>query len=114
MLKKQGIGTTVIYQGINHKTTFGLLLPGPGESGDFRNDQRPIHGTVAKSFEVHLEWGDFGQCGNQARPDGEKLRKNISNRKSAGSFSHRWNAFLQGNRLNEMVCRRIRVAFRSR
>ena len=28
VLKKQGIGTTVIYQGINHKTTFGLLLPG--------------------------------------------------------------------------------------
>lgn len=35
VLKKQGIGTTVIYQGINHKTTFGLLLPGPGESEIF-------------------------------------------------------------------------------
>ena len=90
VLKKQGIGTTVIYQGINHKTTFGLLLPGPGES--------EIFATISDRFMERSQ----------------KVAKNISNRKSTGSFSHRWNAFRKAtNLIMRFAAGSAKLAFRS-
>ena len=70
VLKKQGIGTTVIYQGINHKTTFGLLLPGPGES--------EIFATISDRFMERSQKGDFECIWNGATSGNAEIRRDLT------------------------------------
>ena len=110
VLKKQGIGTTVIYQGINHKTTFGLLLPGPGES--------EIFATISDRFMERSQKGDFECIWNGATSGNAEIRRDLTEKsceeyieqKVDGIFFAPLERIPQGNELNNEICRRIREA----
>lgn len=110
VLKKQGIGTTVIYQGINHKTTFGLLLSGPGES--------EIFATISDRFMERSQKGDFECIWNGATSGNAEIRRDLTEKsceeyieqKVDGIFFAPLERIPQGNELNNEICRRIREA----
>lgn len=110
VLKKQGVGTTVIYQEKTRKTTFGLLLPGSGES--------EIFAIISDRFMERSQKGDFECIWNGATSGNAEIRRDLTEKsceeyieqKVDGIFFAPLERIPQADELNVDICNRIRNA----
>lgn len=110
VMKKQGIGTTVVYQGGACKTTFGLLLPGPGES--------EIFATISDRFMERSQRGDFECIWNGATSGNAEIRRDLTEKcceeyidqRVDGIFFAPLERIPEADELNGEICRKIRDA----
>lgn len=110
VLKKQGIGTTVVFRGEARRPRFGLLLPGPGES--------EIFATISDRFMERSQRGDFECIWNGATSGNAEIRRDQTEKCCEkyiaqgldGVFFAPLERIPNARELNEEICAKFRDA----
>lgn len=108
--KKKGLGTIVTYHHTNSTCTFGLLLPGAGES--------EIFSIINDQFLKQSEAGNFNCLWEGATASSAGIRKslietcceNYINRKVDGIFFSPLERVFDADKLNMQICKDIQAA----
>ncbi|WP_165024336.1 LacI family DNA-binding transcriptional regulator [Dysgonomonas sp. ZJ279] len=74
VVKKKGVGTKIVYQRSKNKLTFGLLLPGVGES--------EIFSIISNRFLQHSRDGEFDCLWEGATTGNADMRKDLTEKSS--------------------------------